>query len=344
MPAKLMPLVAALAVATGACNAAVTNPGTASTGQHGPASSSPAQRPEPIRSTLRVDWNEQGDTWRPVLRVRYGPADGQLGIDRFPDQAPIVPSSFAVTSEGFTIADPAKNRVVLLGPTGSLVRQWDGLPQVLSDLAADPAHDRLVVITHEYEQEVTELHADGTSRSRKLDRIPIALSSAPDGIGIVLRDESGTETDATLDEHLAVVDAPTGFPAGDGDHVVESSLSQDGDRHRVTSTAGWTHEFQFRATSRPRLAVTTFDSDFHASAGNLYFAMRIGSFQRYPGETQPLHLLILDAHSGAIDSFERVAMCSLRDTTNQYGYVAVKGAEVYQLCLTESGAEIRQRP
>lgn len=340
MPSKLLPLIAALALAT-ACDAAEA-PSPRPSRVSSPTESSSSPQKEQLTSTLRITWTERGERWRRVLAVPYGTARNKLGIDAFPDQAPIVPSSLAVTSRGFAIADPAKNRVLLLSSTGEFVQEWSGLPQVMSDLAADPVHDRLIAITHEYEHEVTALELDGSRRTKRLDRVPIALSSAPDGVGIQVKDENGQETDATLGQNLEVSDAP-GFPAGDGHRIVEVSLSQDGDRHRITSTAGWTHDFQLRATPPPRLAVTTFDSDVTASAGKLYFAMRMGSFSRYPGPDQPLHLLVLDADTGAIESFEHIAMCSLPDTTNQYGYIAVRGQRVYQLCLGKNGAEIRQR-
>jgi len=63
------------------------------------------------------------------LAEPYGPAQNGLGIDEFPDQAPIVPSSLAVTKRGFAIGDPAKNRVVVLTPAGEFVQQWTDCPR-----------------------------------------------------------------------------------------------------------------------------------------------------------------------------------------------------------------------
>lgn len=343
MPSRLLPLIMGLVLAITACDTSAESPSPRPSTSDTATGASSSPDGEPRTSKLRLTWTNQGETWRRVLVVPYGPAQNELGIDEFPDQAPIVPSSLAVTKRGFAIGDPAKNRVVVLTPAGKFVQQWDGLPQVLSDLVADPTRDRLIAITHEYEQELTALNLDGTRRSKRLDQVPIALSSAPDGVGILLKDEEGQETDTSLNANLEVSEEADGFPAGKGNHVTEVSLSQDGDRHRVTSTAGWARDFQLRATNPPRKAVTTFDSDFSAAAGNLYFAMRIGAFSPYPGRDQPLHLLVLDAETGTVKSFEQIAMCSLADTTNQYGYIAVRGPDVYQLCLGQDGAEIRQR-
>lgn len=343
MPSRLLPVITVLVLAVTGCDTAAEPPAPSPSTSSSVTGASSSPDAQPRTSTLRFTWTSQGKTWRRVLAVPYGRARNELGIDEFPDQAPIVPSSLAVTNGGFAIGDPAKNRVVVLSPAGEFLQQWDGLPQVLSDLAADPTRDRLIAITHEYEQELTALNLDGSRRSKRLDQVPIALSEAPDGVGILLKDEEGQETDTSLNANLRVSEQANGFPAGEGNHVTEVSLSQEGDLHRVTSTAGWAHDFQLRATSPPRKAVTTFDSDFSAAAGNLYFAMRIGAFSPYPGPDRPLHLLVLDADTGTVESFEHIAMCSLSDTTNQYGYIAVRGPDVYQLCLGQEGAEIRQR-
>jgi hypothetical protein len=302
-------------------------------------------RPEIARThtSLRVEWAEAGQRWPTVLRIPYGPEDDQLGIDRFPTMPPIVPSALAITPLGFAIADPAKNRVVLVSREGKLVRTWAGIPQVASDMAYDAVHDRLVLISNESERRVMALYPDGTRVRGRLAWHPVSLTSTPAGVTAWTVAPTGSASRFTpLGEDLdATGSAAILTPAGD---IESRSLSRDGDRYRVSAPGDWSHTFSFTARTRPHQVAAGFEADVSMTNHTVLFAMLVGSFHSYPGN-RPLYLLELDPSDGHIETFQQIRTGSLSDTTNQYTYITgAPSGEVYQLCLNSDGVQIRKRP
>lgn len=97
---------------------------------------------------LKVELRADGDTWPVQFRVPFSAEPGGLGIRRYRDRPPIIPSALAVSKQGFWILDPDKGRLCLFDPNGRLVRDYAGVQQGASDLALDE-QGRPVVVNNE---------------------------------------------------------------------------------------------------------------------------------------------------------------------------------------------------
>ena len=265
-----------------------------------------------------MKWGAGGDRWPTVLRIPFGRATSELGLKTYRDQAPIVPSAFAVTDDGFWILDPQKRRLCLYDGKGRLVRSLPGVSQIASDLALD-SEDTPIIINREPEGELLRLK-DGRLRKVSLGWSAWRLTQTDEGtysVNLKPTDQPGDPVEfVTMDGQSSGLRSRQ--MAADLAFVPEGRPGRS-----VVATNRWRRQFEPEPLSGADTADLLEDATLLGKRG--YFRVSPGSSSRSTSQgANPQYLLELDLVDGRVVSYERIEQGAL-DDANQATYFAVRG-------------------
>jgi hypothetical protein len=294
--------------------------------------------------TIAVDWLSPGRRWMTEWRLGYGSGRQDLGIERFHDQEPIVPSAVAALPDGsFAVVDPGRRRVVAVSADGVVGRRIVEVPQVASDIAWDQAHQRLVIIADESAGELVEIPADGAPSTVELGR-PVARLTSADG-DVYEGGPSSTDEFSPLPAPLGrrQTAAPGGIVLKDGSEVSFSS-NQDGSRWRISRSAHWLLGLEFVGKHGPA-PVLSLMSDLLVTGSTLVTAALVGTFATGEDLSRQLLVVRVDLETGDLIDATHLRQCGLSQEENVVSRITASAdGTIHQFCVGPHGVELRREP
>jgi hypothetical protein len=298
-----------------------------------------------VRSeTIAVDWSAPGLQWRASWSLGFGSADQKLGIKRYRDMDPLVPSAVAALPGGsFAVVDPAHHRVVEVSSDGQVGRTIVEVPDVASDIAWDSRNRRLLVIANESHGQLIEIPAAGVASTVTMGRPVSRLTPTPEGVY-----EGGPSSSfplRLLPSPLAQREdqGPEGLVLEDKSTVTFSS-NQSGSRWHISRGSKWTLNLKFVGRNGPK-PVLSLMSDMLVVADTLVMAPLVGTFATGVDLTRQLLLIRVDLKTGALRDATHVSQCGLTLEENLVSrFTADRDGILSQLCVGPTAVELRRAP
>lgn len=291
-----------------------------------------------------MDWSSPGSRWPTEWRLGYGSGKQELGIKRYHDMEPTVPSAVAAMPGGsVAVVDSERRRVVEVSAGGEVGRTIVEVPQAASDVAWDNHNRRLVVIANESQGQLIEVPANGAPSTVDMGRPIARLTSTEEGVyeGGPSPYDPLRPLPSPLAEHAEA--GPEGLVLQD-DSTMTLSSNRSGSRWEITRSGRWTLELMFVGKHGPK-PVLSLMSDMLVVGDTLVMAPLVGTFATGVDLERQLLLIRVDLKTGALLDTTHLRQCGLLQEENVVSRItASENGTIHQFCVGPHEVQLRRAP